>query len=106
MKRTITTLALVATMVLGTAATALAFEPPHDPQDKFTVAECTGPGIVNGHPGAGDYDEGTGQWAAIQTGNTVGAWNATNDAESNSELAPSNPRSSQGHDQVVIGGGC
>jgi hypothetical protein len=93
MRRIITTVALAATMLLGTTATALAFEPPADPADKFEVFECTDPGIVNGHPGA------VGQWAAILSGGpdrTVAAWNATEDPYSNSG----------DHGQVVVGGGC
>ena len=91
MKRTITTLALVATMVLGTAATALAFEPPGgDPAGKFSVLSCDPVGIISGHPGA------VGQFAAIGSGGperTVGAWNATEDEFSNSA----------GRSAVVIG---
>ncbi len=93
MKRVITAAILAAVMVLGSATAALGFEPPADPQDKFTVAACTDPGIINGHPGA------TGQWAAILSGGpdrTVAAWNATEDPFSNSA----------GHSQVVVGGGC
>ena len=93
MRRKFTVLALAATMLLGTTATALAFEPPADPADKFSVSACTDPGIINGHPGA------VGQWAAILSGGpgrTVAAWNATEDGYSNSE----------GRSQVVVGGGC
>jgi hypothetical protein len=93
MRRMFTVLALAATMVLGTTAAALAFEPPADPANKFSVSECTDPGIINGHPGA------VGQWKAILSGGpdrTVAAWNATEDPYSNSK----------GHSQVVVGGGC
>jgi len=79
MKRMITTVVLAAAMLLGTAASALAFEPPADPQDKFT-SECGDPiSAIKGHPGF------TGQETAIfEAGNTVGAWNATEDGGSNS----------------------
>jgi hypothetical protein len=92
MRKIFIALALAATMVLGTAATALAFEPPADPADKFEVFACDGPGIIGGHPGA------KGQFRAIGPvgERTVGAWNATDDLGSNSG----------GHSQVVVGGGC
>jgi len=80
MKRMITTVVLAAAMLLGTAASALAFEPPADPQDNFT-SDCTPGGAVAGHPGV------IGQVAAISSGGperTVGAWNATEDDFSNS----------------------
>jgi hypothetical protein len=90
MKRIITTVALAATMLLGTTATALAFEPPADPVNKFSVGACDEAGIIGGHPGA------NGQWKAIGSGGpdrTVAAWNATDDGYSNSG----------GRSQVVVG---
>ena len=70
MKRLITTLALAATMLLATATTALAFEPPADPTDKFSCI----PGVVEGFPGH------NGQSVAVSTGenpfDNLGAWNA------------------------------
>jgi hypothetical protein len=91
MKRMFTTVALAATMLLGTTATALAFEPPADPANKFSAGACDDVvSIVDGHPGA------EGQWAAILSGGperTVAAWNATEDEFSNSA----------GRSQVVVG---
>jgi hypothetical protein len=89
MRRIITIVALVATMLLGASATALAFVPPADPTGNFTiVGDCpaateeeTGENLINSFPGA------NGQWAAIGSGGperTVGAWNATGDTFSNS----------------------
>ena len=81
MKKLMTTLALAAAMLLGTATSALAFEPPADPAEKFSATCGDVASIVNGHPGA------TGQWTAILSGGperTVGAWNATDDEFSNS----------------------
>jgi hypothetical protein len=81
MRRIFIALALAATMVLGTAATALAFEPPADPADKFSGTCEDVVSIVNGHPGY------RGQWTAIVSDpppRTVGAWNATSDTYSNS----------------------
>ena len=70
MKRMITTLALAAAMLLATAASALAFEPPADPADTFS---CEGD-VVAGFPGA------NGQSVAVNTGDepfdNLGAWNA------------------------------
>ena len=58
--------ALVAAVfaVFAAAGTALAFEPPADPQDVFTG------GGAAGHPGS------NGQATAMGTGNTRAAWNA------------------------------
>lgn len=57
----------IAGSLLGlTASPATAFEPPSDPAGVFS---CAG-GPVAGHPGA------EGQFVALATGNTVGAWNS------------------------------
>jgi len=92
MRRIITTVALAATMLLGTTATALAFVPPGGgAADNFTVTECTPEGLVSSFPGH------KGQGTAISKGGperTVGAWNATGDDFSNSK----------GHSQIGLCG--
>jgi hypothetical protein len=81
MRRIITILALAATMLLGTTATALAFIPPANPAGVFSATCGDIESIVNGHPGY------RGQWRAIVEDpppRTVGAWNATSDTFANS----------------------
>ena len=80
MKRMITTLALAAAMLLATATAALAFEPPADPAEKFTCEPDGTPlDAIAGFPGVNGQNR-----AIFGTGNTVGAWNATEDGGSNS----------------------
>jgi hypothetical protein len=93
MRRIITIVALVATMLLGTSATALAFVPPGSgAADNFAIdGDCNATNLLNSFPGA------TGQWKAIgaafeNADRTVGAWNATADEFSNSK----------GHSQIGL----
>jgi hypothetical protein len=86
MRRIITIVALAATMLLGTTATALAFVPPGGgAADIFAIdGECNATNLLDSFPGA------KGQWKAIGEGfenhlRTVGAWNATSDEFSNSQ---------------------
>jgi hypothetical protein len=85
MRRIITIVAVVATMLLGTTATALAFVPPGgDPAGNFTVTECDAFGLIDAHPGAVGQETAIG--ANLENAErTVGAWNATSDDFSNSE---------------------
>ena len=69
-KRTVAVLFLAAILaVFATAGTAMAFEPPADPQNKFTG------GGASGHPGM------MGQKTAMDTGNTRAAWNAHDNSD-------------------------
>ena len=62
---------VAAGLVVGAVGGVGAFEPPHDPQNKFT---CT-PNTRDGHPGI----KGVGAGSPATDQGSVGPWNATTD---------------------------
>jgi hypothetical protein len=69
----------VVTLLVGAspmmfASNAAAFEPPADPQDKFT---CTSEGPVPGHPGFPGIANGVEKSFGNSDGNAAAAWSGT-----------------------------
>jgi hypothetical protein len=65
---------IVGAASIGIAPSASAFEPPADPEDKFT---CPGGTFVPGHPGYPGIATGTSESFVNSGGQAAAAWSAT-----------------------------
>jgi hypothetical protein len=65
---------IVGAASIGIAPSASAFEPPADPEDKFT---CPGGTFVPGHPGFPGIATGTDESFVNSGRNAAAAWSAT-----------------------------
>jgi hypothetical protein len=73
MKRAALAAGIITAASIGIAPSASAFEPPADPEDKFT---CPGD-PVSGHPGSPGIATGTNESFVNSGGNAAAAWSAT-----------------------------
>jgi hypothetical protein len=73
MRRAALAVGIIAAASIGTAPSASAFEPPADPEDKFT---CPGD-FVSGHPGFPGIATGTHESFVNSGGNAAAALSAT-----------------------------